>query len=61
MVVKLVLLMGWIIKSTVEMGSGGMIHIQSFMKTGKYVEEIWRFCLNNLKAFKVGITNDRDL
>jgi hypothetical protein len=57
MVVMLVLLMERIIKSTVEVGSGGMIHTRSIMKIGKGVEGILRFCLRDLKVCNVGITD----
>jgi hypothetical protein len=45
----------------VEMASGGMIYIRSFMKTGKGVQAILWFCLSNLKRCNVGITDGRDL
>jgi hypothetical protein len=44
-----------------EMDSGGMIHIQSFMKIGTGVQVILEFCLINLKFCNVGITDWRDL
>jgi hypothetical protein len=31
----------------VEMGSGGIIYIRSFMKTSTGVQTILRFCFNN--------------
>jgi hypothetical protein len=44
-------------KYTVEMGSGGFIYIKSFMKIGRGVQAILRFCLSNLTYCNVGITN----
>jgi hypothetical protein len=46
-------------KCAVEMDSGGMIYVPSFMKTGTGVQAICRFCLRNLRGSNVGIT-DRD-
>jgi hypothetical protein len=37
-------------KYPVEMPLGGIIYISSFMKTGKGVHTILRFCLNNILA-----------
>jgi hypothetical protein len=48
-------------KHTNETNFGGMIYMQSFMKIGKDVQEILRFCLRNLNGYNVGITNGRDL
>jgi hypothetical protein len=48
-------------KCTVEMGSGGIIHIPSFMEIGKGVEGISRLCLSSLKASNVGTTEGTDL
>jgi hypothetical protein len=48
-------------KYTVEMGSGGMIHVQSFMIIGSGFEGILRFCLRNLKGCNVGVTDGSDL
>jgi hypothetical protein len=48
-------------KYTVEMGSGGMIYIPGFMKTGKGIEEILMICLSNLKGCNVDITDARGL
>jgi hypothetical protein len=53
--------MGGIMKCTVQVGSGGMMYIPSFMKIGKDVEGILRFCRRNLKGCNVGITEGRDL
>jgi hypothetical protein len=61
MALMLVILMERIKKSIVEMGSGGMIYIPSFMKIGKGVEGILRSCLSNLKGCNAGITDGRDL
>jgi hypothetical protein len=46
-----------------EMASGGMIYtcIPSFIKTGKGVQTILRFCLRNLNDCNVGITDGKDL
>jgi hypothetical protein len=43
-------------KCVVELSSGGVLFIPSFMKTGAVVEGILRFCLSNLKGCNVGIT-----
>jgi hypothetical protein len=48
------------LKYAVEMGSGGMIYIPSFMKTGTGVQEIVRRCLGNLGGCNLGITDGRD-
>jgi hypothetical protein len=45
----------------IDMASGGMIYIQSFMKIGTGVEAILRFCLRNLRGCNVGITDGRVL
>jgi hypothetical protein len=45
----------------VEMGSGVIIYVSSFMKIGGGVEGILRFCLRNLKSCNAGITDERDL
>jgi hypothetical protein len=45
-------------KCAVEMGSGGMIYLPSFMKIGKGVQAILRFCLSNLKGCNVGIIDE---
>jgi hypothetical protein len=45
----------------IEMGSGGMIYIPCFMKTGTGMQAIFRFCLRNFKGCNVGITDGRDL
>jgi hypothetical protein len=45
----------------VEMGSGGMIYLPSFMKIGTGIQAILWFCLSNLKGCNVGITVRRDL
>jgi hypothetical protein len=39
------------------MGSGGMIHVPSFMKIGKSFEGILRFRLISFKVCNVGITD----
>jgi hypothetical protein len=48
-------------KRTVEMGSGVMIYIPSFMKIGKGAKGILGSCLSNLKGCNTGITDGRDL
>lgn len=53
----LVLLMKINYQVHVEMGTGGMIYTQSFMKTGTGVDEILRFCFSNLKGFNVYSTD----
>jgi hypothetical protein len=45
------------VKCTVEMGSGCMIYIPSFMKTGIGIIRILRFCLSNLRGCNVGIAH----
>jgi hypothetical protein len=41
----------------IEMGSGGMIYIPSFMKTGTGVQSALRLYLRNLRGFNVSITD----
>jgi hypothetical protein len=48
-------------KRSVGTGSGVMTYIPTFMKTGRGVERILRFCLRNLKGCNVGITDGRDI
>jgi hypothetical protein len=43
------------------MASGGMIYIINFMKIGRGVQAILRFCLRNLRGFNVFIIGGRDL
>jgi hypothetical protein len=45
----------------VEMASCGMIYVSSFMKIGRGVQAILRFCLRNLRDCNVGTTDGRDL
>jgi hypothetical protein len=45
-------------KCVVEIGLGGMIYIQSFMKIGAGVQAILRCCFSNLKRCNVGITGE---
>jgi hypothetical protein len=47
-------------KLTVEMISGGMINIPSFMKIAISVQAILRFCLRKVRNCNVGITEGRD-
>jgi hypothetical protein len=44
----------------IDMSSYGMIFFPSFMKTGKGIEGIVRFCFINLEGSNVGITDGRD-
>jgi hypothetical protein len=48
-------------KYTVDMGSGGMIYIPSFMMIGSDIQVILRFCLSNLGGCNVYFTDGRDL
>jgi hypothetical protein len=41
----------------IEMGSGGMIYLPSFMKTGTEVQAILRICLTNLKGCNLGVSD----
>jgi hypothetical protein len=43
------------------MGSGDMTHIQNFMKTGRDIQVILRFCLRNVKGCNFDISDGRDL
>jgi hypothetical protein len=45
----------------VEIPSGGMIYLPSFIKIGTGVQAILRFCFSYLKGCNVGITDGRDL
>jgi hypothetical protein len=56
----LVLPMEGTMKCAVDMGSGGTICMQSYMKIGTGVRGILRFCLSNLKGCNVGISDGRD-
>jgi hypothetical protein len=44
----------------VEIGSGGMIYIVSFMKIDVGVQAMLRFVLRNWNGCNVGITDGRD-
>jgi hypothetical protein len=44
-----------------EMGSGGIIYIQSFMTIDTGLHAILRSCLRNLKGYNDGVTDGRDL
>jgi hypothetical protein len=48
-------------KCIVQMGSGDVIGIPSFMKISTDVEGILRFCLSHLKGCNVGRTGGSDL
>jgi hypothetical protein len=48
-------------KCAVEIGSGVMIYIQSFMKIGTGIQAILRFYLSNVKGCNVRVTDGRDL
>jgi hypothetical protein len=43
----------------IEMASCVMIYLPSFMKIGKGIHVILRFCLNNFRGFNVGITDGK--
>jgi uncharacterized protein YraI len=45
----------------VEMYSCGVINVPSFMKIGRGVQAILRFCLRNLIGCNVSVTDVRDL
>jgi hypothetical protein len=47
------------VKCTIEMGSGGMIYLPSFMKIGTGIEVM--SCLSQFKSCNFGITDRRDL
>jgi hypothetical protein len=53
----LTLLMGVIYEYTVEMASGGMICVPSFIKIGTCVQVILMFCISNVRGCNVGITD----
>jgi hypothetical protein len=57
----LVLLKKGIMKCTVDMGSGYMIYIPSFIKTDAGIQVILRSPLRYLKDCNAGITDGRDL
>jgi hypothetical protein len=44
-----------------EMASSGMIYLPCCMKIGTGIQAILRFCLRNLRAYNVSITDGRDL
>jgi hypothetical protein len=48
-------------KHVVEMASCGMMYVPNFMKIGRGVEGILRFCLNNFKGCNDSITHSRNL
>jgi hypothetical protein len=48
-------------KNAVDMASGGMMYVTSFMKIGAGIQAIILFCLNNMKVCKIGITDGRNL
>jgi uncharacterized protein YraI len=48
-------------KCTFEMASGGTICIPSFMKIGRGVQAVLRFCLRNFRGCNAGITDGKDL
>jgi hypothetical protein len=45
----------------VEMASGDVVYVASFIKTEAGVQAILRFSSRNLRGWNVGITNRRDL
>jgi hypothetical protein len=48
-------------KCAVELGSGAMIYIPSFMKIAIGIQAILRFCFSNSKGCNGGITEGQDL
>jgi hypothetical protein len=48
-------------KYAVEIGSGGMMYIPSFMTISSGIQVILTFCLSSLICCNVGNTDDRDL
>jgi hypothetical protein len=46
---------------TIDMASGGMIFLSSFMKIGIGFRSILRFCHRNVKGCNVGITDGKEL
>lgn len=50
----LVLLTGRFMKYVAEVASDGMIHVPSFINTGRGFQAILRFCLRNLNGCNVG-------
>jgi hypothetical protein len=44
----------------VEVASCGMVYAPSFMKIGRGVQAILRFCLRSLRGCDVGISDGRD-
>jgi hypothetical protein len=42
-------------KLAVEMDSGSIIYVPSFMKISRGVQAILRICVRNLKGYNVGI------
>jgi hypothetical protein len=44
---------------TVDMASGGIIYVPSFMKIGTDVQAIFTFGFSNLKGCNAGITDGR--
>jgi hypothetical protein len=55
------LLLEVIIKYAVEMASGGMIYIPSFMTIVTSAQAILRFNLSKTRGSNVGITDGKDL
>jgi hypothetical protein len=45
----------------VEMASGSMIYLPSFLKIGTGFQAILRFFLSSFNGYNVGITDGRDL
>jgi hypothetical protein len=48
-------------KYAIEMASGGIYYILSFMKFHTDIQAIIRFCLSNFKGCNVGIIDGWDL
>jgi peptide subunit release factor 1 (eRF1) len=57
----LLLLMGLIMGYTVEVASDDMTSTPNFLKAGSGIQAILRFCLSNLNARNVGITEGKEL
>jgi uncharacterized protein YraI len=57
----LVLVKGRFTKYSVEIASGGMVYIPSFMTIGSGVQVIFRYCLHDLTGCSVGISEGWDL
>jgi hypothetical protein len=45
----------------IEIASGGMIHLPSFVKIDTGIQEILRFYFSNLNGCSVGITDGKEV